>query len=637
MKAPRLLRLPKALAGVLTGALVCVVTWLAVAPPTPVLAHASVVQVLPGDGSVVDKPPKEVQLWFNQVVVPSFSDIKLIDAHSQQTTLVELHLDPSDAHILVAKVPETIALPDGEYNLTWTILAPDGHYTRGYSVFGIGKTVLGAATAQQPTEARPAPVEAGLRVATYALLALIIGCVATMTFIFRASDPEQETLRRSLIGCGALFMFTGVAWLMWQNSQLAGSEAASSTFLASMTKLLTGTRWGQLWLVRQALTLALVLSLVWPWGRGSTLVACVWVLAICVAQAAMGHAADLQASMDLAIAASAGHMLAAGLWLGSLGAMVIVAVKGRSSARQSAAQRSSVPATTNLEAWARFTPLALIGAGLLGVTGLYNTARQVQSPDALIGTLYGQALIVKLVFVALAALLGFRNMIRLHPSLSARLARVIRWPKVDANPTVPTVSARAVTAELVVAGLIMMATSVLTAGAPAHGPEFNPPMTDTSPAQTVDDLLIVFTVKPNRPGQNLFIIEASSSRRPEPAPIARVILRMKNLDRNLDAVSVDATQIDKYRYQVGGTYLSLPGRWAIQVIVRRKGLPDVSASFDWSLPSATPRRLIVSNLGWEDPLTTASAIAGVVGLVLTIAALLGGSNLMTQALITRPR
>jgi copper transport protein len=46
-----------------------------------VSAHASLVSVEPGDGSVVAQAPKTVRLRFNEVVTPA--DVKLIDAEGR--------------------------------------------------------------------------------------------------------------------------------------------------------------------------------------------------------------------------------------------------------------------------------------------------------------------------------------------------------------------------------------------------------------------------------------------------------------------------------------------------------------------------------------------------------------------------
>jgi copper transport protein len=62
---------------------------------------------------------------------------------------------------------------------------------------------------------------------------------------------------------------------------------------------------------------------------------------------------------------------------------------------------------------------------------------------------------------------------------------------------------------------------VLTASAPARGPEFAAPRPVSAPtlAAGARDVVLSVTVSPNRPGANVVSVVAASSRRPAPGPI----------------------------------------------------------------------------------------------------------------------
>ena len=65
------------------------------------------------------------------------------------------------------------------------------------------------------------------------------------------------------------------------------------------------------------------------------------------------------------------------------------------------------------------------GRGLApGPTGVYTAGRQVASVDALIATLYGQTLAVKLGLLLLTGAFGLLTATVVHPQLAARLARL---------------------------------------------------------------------------------------------------------------------------------------------------------------------------------------------------------------------
>ncbi len=102
-------------------------------------------------------------------------------------------------------------------------------------------------------------------------------------------------------------------------------------------------------------------------------------------------------------------------------------------------------------------------------------------------------------------------------------------------------------------------------------------------SKQVGDLLVTFAVRPNHPGQNLADVLAISTRKPPPAETLRVILRMTYQGKALGTQNGDALPIDTNLYRLGGSYFSLPGPWKVEVIIRRKGLPDSVAAFNWNV------------------------------------------------------
>ena len=74
--------------------------------------------------------------------------------------------------------------------------------------------------------------------------------------------------------------------------------------------------------------------------------------------------------------------------------------------------------------WRPFSKVAGFSVSLLMATGLYNSGRQVASIDALLTTLYGQALLVKLGLLLIIGYFGFVNTSLLHSSLSRFLKKL---------------------------------------------------------------------------------------------------------------------------------------------------------------------------------------------------------------------
>src|ERR1700759_831283 len=94
-------------------------------------AHASLISVEPGDGSVVTQAPKAVRLRFNEPVTPA--DVKLIDAAGKPRADAGV-----DAHgeTIDIKLPD--GLPSGTQTVSYRVISADGHPVGGSTVFSIG-------------------------------------------------------------------------------------------------------------------------------------------------------------------------------------------------------------------------------------------------------------------------------------------------------------------------------------------------------------------------------------------------------------------------------------------------------------------------------------------------------------------
>ncbi len=136
------------------------------------------------------------------------------------------------------------------------------------------------------------------------------------------------------------------------------------------------------------------------------------------------------------------HMLAGGLWIGTL-AMVVFA--GIMPALRHLAPERRGPVVAGLVNG--FSPLALGGAALLAVMGVTTAWLHLKRLDALWTTPYGFTLIAKLCVVAVVVGLGALNWRRRRPRLGGEAAAIaIR---------------RSATGELIAAGVVLLITAVL--------------------------------------------------------------------------------------------------------------------------------------------------------------------------------
>lgn len=261
-------------------------------------------------------------------------------------------------------------------------------------------------------------------------------------------------------------------------------------------------------------------------------------------------------------------------------------------------------------AWRPFSRVAGLSIGILLATGLYNTSQQVASLDALLTSLYGKTLLLKLGLLFAIGYFGLFNVSLLHPSLSDPLMKNFRL-KVGWTPLELHHLPRLVLTKGGLSLLLLLATGLITAAPAPRDSRFtvDPQDVRSTLSQTVDDLVITLNAKPNRPGQNVFTVFAASTRRPAPAEVARVILRFTYRDQDIGRQSVILEEVEPSRYLLGGNYMRLAGNWQIDVVIRRRGMEDSVARFDWVVaPPGDAHPVLVSKAPLVSTLALSAAV-----------------------------
>ena len=433
----------------------------------------------------------------------------------------------------------------------------------------------------------------------------------------RRSRPSARRLQQRALstaaswGIVAFTLGTGLFWL--EVRKLAGGAGGGSDVPQS---LLFDTRWGALWLARQALLACLVILAIRARrraalaasatdgraGAATLVVAAVGGAALVTIQALGAHAAGVRSARELAVAADAAHLAAALVWVGGLAVLVLLLVRRPRRA-------PNVPPALARALWRSFGTTAALSVTVLVASGLYGVARQVASLDALLTTTYGRAVAGKVALFGLMAALGSWTSMRLRLPTATVLRRVLRRPA-GWGPLAGARLRRLVLVEITVGSAALLAAGLLTASPPAVGPRFAPASAigPGSQSQLAGDVLVTLTAQPNRPGSNVFTVHARSTRRPAPAPIARVLVRFTFLEQDRPTETIAMNRVDGDVYSGSGAVLDTPGAWRAEVIARRRSLPDVEASFDWPVPAAFVRERVISDRPWGGILS-ASAVA----------------------------
>jgi copper transport protein len=571
--------------------------------------HAFLERSDPAANTVVPEVPIEVRLWFTEPLEPAYSRAELFDAQGRKIATEPSRLGEDRRELVLPLPPE---LPRGTYTVQWrNVSAADGHPQAGFFSFTVGTL----ADAQVPAPPPPLPVgfaprwlEAAGRWLALVGLSGMLGAVACWIWVVYPSIAPLDAGTRSRVAravrrlalasfsCAALGSLLGLGVQAW--------NAEGRLSLAAAGSLLSGSRFGLLWMARAVLLVALgaMLASGASWTgpirarRAAALLALG--LAAALAYASVSHAAAQPVGRPAAVAADWLHLVAASVWVGgvaTLAAGLVLSRRGETERWREVYARA-IP---------RFSTVAIASVAILALTGLYSAWLQVGNLEALRSTGYGRVLLVKLALVLLLLELGAINLLVIGPRMrrSAEGTRHFGYT---------------VLAEVAIGLAVLLTAGVMTS---------LPPARDVLAAQAgrtsfhlVDgDVHVSLSISPGSIGFNRYTVDLALAGQDVP-PETAVLLRVTppaSLEgmREIALSPHPGASGQQVRYEARGSELSVVGRWELELIVRRPGKEDWRAK----LPFEVSERPAVERQPAPPPRFGGwTAAAGVVGLGLAV-------------------
>jgi putative copper export protein/methionine-rich copper-binding protein CopC len=448
--------------------------------PRVLLAHQWLRASAPADGETLDRVPEEIRLTFSERVRLDFTSVEVVGPEGP-LVLAPLRTATDDERVLVAPVEG--GWHPGDFTLRWSTVGADGHRTDGTLSFVVEEDADGlpepepeAPDIDDPddVEAAPPPVHhdprvfpetpefgaespayAAIRGLLFVALLALLGAVTLRWAVLPAAAQRAAgqvgpltgpvglgAARLGLAAAAALFV-AALARLWAQTASIFGpGEALNPERLAAALSFQPwGTGW---WLQAGAALVATVgFALVLQGIRAGWAVAVLAALTAAATPALSGHAVASPGLAWLAVPADALHVIAAGGWVGGLLALVVI----------------GLPATLRLEPGRRgsaaaalvqgFSPVALVLAGILMVTGVFAAWIHLGDVTALWTSAYGRTLLLKLAIFSGVFLVGAYNFLRVRPALGDEAG--------------PRRLRRSATVELILALLVIAVTAVLVA------------------------------------------------------------------------------------------------------------------------------------------------------------------------------
>ena len=217
----------------------------------------------------------------------------------------------------------------------------------------------------------------------------------------------------------SIFLLALQFGLLWLEAAVMGDVALEDAGPV-VVDVLRGTHYGAVSTIGFAVTASLIalfaLTGTAGRGRGRALAIALLVAAFAYTRSLVSHAAD-QGDLNWMVILDWSHLLLIGAWVGEVLVATLLVLPRLDRVRDSHDSAAFAPALSHS------ATVILIG---VVITGVIKAWLSVGSPTYMIGTAYGQVLIVKLVFVSVAVALGGFNRFVVLPKLNSDTQSIAR-------------------------------------------------------------------------------------------------------------------------------------------------------------------------------------------------------------------
>jgi copper transport protein len=404
---------------------------IALAVPASASAHAYLVRTVPAASGVVNTPPAQVSLTFDEAVEPRFAIISVTDKDGHQVTDGRPERSPSDPNTLVVPLKK---IPEGWYLVYWRVISVDGHPVRSAFTFAVGPNQGPQPEFVIPSIAESAatPRLVSARAAVFLTVMSAIGLLVLRLGIARPviRRVDGTNLRAVSIAFFAAAALGLIAIPVYLEIATAEFSLRSALDLGAVVPLWHSSAFGRgyidMWICFALFVAAAAVAL-WldrperPQRSIAELLAAVAAaaaaLAVLVVPGAAGHAAQT-APRGVSLFLDWLHLTAGSVWVGGLLGLLVL-WRSLPAARRVAGLAVTVP---------RFSNTALVSVLLLLGTGIGATVIHMPTLPALWQTSYGRTILVKVALLACAMLLAAVNLVRTKPRLAASRQRVELGP-----------------------------------------------------------------------------------------------------------------------------------------------------------------------------------------------------------------
>jgi len=549
--------------------------------PACAAAHAYLVKTVPAASGILDTPPPNVQLTYDEAVEPKFAIISVTDADAQQETSGPVTRSPANPDTLV--VPLRPHLPQGWYLIYWRAISVDGHPVQGAFTYAIGPNPGPAPQFRVPSIAASA-TSLNLLIARGAMFLSVMVSIGLFVLRFLIARPLVRrvpgTSLRALSVAFVIASGLGVLAIPVYLDFATANDSLRSVFdVGALVPLFRVTAFGRGYV---DMTLCFALFCVAAWislwvdrpkreqrsvaelfSVTGSLLAAAAVLAV---PGAAGHAGQTS-PRGLSLFLDWLHLASGSVWLGGLVGLLVL--------------WASLPAALRVAGLAvvvpRFSIVALPAVLALLATGTVATIIHMPALDALWDTGYGVAILVKIGLLSAAVAFAANNRLRAKPRLIAARERP------ELGPGAARLLGRMLTAETLLVTAAVFTAAVLSSLAPPP-PAFalqNSALAQVGPGRVTETVeragyKLEVLVSPNRAAApDSFALRITKGG--QPVRGADVTLTFNHTEMEMPQQEYQLTESQPGVYSRAAPALVMVGKWALGFSVTPKHGPSFSA------------------------------------------------------------
>ena len=523
-------------------------------------AHSVLLGTEPANDVVLQESPGRVELRFNEPVEMSLGGIRVFDSQGNRVDADQV--SPNDAPRVGVDIEGE--LERGTYTVAWRAISADSDPISGAFVFHVQERgVQPGGISVESLTGSSTTVDVfftGGRFFDFALLLLSLGGAAVLAIALPSAPWHvRHRLYGVLAGLASALALVALLNIFFQGAA-AGGVGILDSFRWNVFTTVLGTRYGEMMLVQAALaaTLALTaMALRHTEGRDRrALTALTLVLGagMALTPSFSGHAST---AGKLALTSDIAHVIAAALWTGGLGFLVVALVLARDD-RWPLATRA-VP---------RFSNMAVVSVATLLIAGVINGYLQVRTWSALWETEYGLLLLAKIALVVPLLALGAYNNRYAVPRLKAGIASVLERRRFLTAAGV----------ELAIMVAVVAVTAVLVNAEPARTEAMMEGMAMEEGAMDAEagdheafesdvdlgEMMAHLVVEPAMPGENSIHLTFEQA---DAEQLTEVSVSASLPSEEIGPLEFGAEPVQGQpgEYVAEGASLSLPGEWELRI------------------------------------------------------------------------